>query len=274
MNSPASANRRTGICLNMIVKNEVKVLDRLFRSVQDYIDYYVIVDTGSSDGTQDFIRNWMNAAGIAGEIHERAWVNFGHNRQQALELAVAAARGDWLLFIDADEELVVADTRFHEKMEVGVSYDVEKHHDAIRYAVPHLLDIRETAGAGPGRCTTTCSTSKGKTAGPCARTFGSFITQAKAPSHTASRRGKNICAMQKSLSRSYAGIPATRAASSTWRSPTNMLVKIKRQHRLTASAPGWRVITRKNSSHNWKSDAGHTAGQGSARGSARAAQSL
>ena len=135
----------------MIVKNEVKVLDRLFRSVQDYIDYYVIVDTGSSDGTQDFIRNWMNAAGIAGEIHERAWVNFGHNRQQALELAVAAARGDWLLFIDADEELVVADTRFHEKMEVGVSYDVEKHHDAIRYAVPHLLDIRENRWrwAGP-----------------------------------------------------------------------------------------------------------------------------
>jgi len=151
MNLPATPTRRTGICLNMIVKNEVKVLDRLFRSVQDYIDYYVIVDTGSSDGTPDFIRNWMDAAGIEGEIHQRAWVNFGHNRQQALELAVAANRGDWLLFIDADEELVVADTRFHEKMEAGVSYSVEKHHGALRYAVPNLLDVRHNRWrwAGP-----------------------------------------------------------------------------------------------------------------------------
>ena len=36
----------------MIVKNEVKVLPRLFGSLKDYIDYYVIVDTGSTDETK------------------------------------------------------------------------------------------------------------------------------------------------------------------------------------------------------------------------------
>lgn len=133
---------RTNICLSMIVKNEEKVLPRLFRSLHDYIDYYVIVDTGSTDGTIALIQREMAAYGIDGEVHERAWVNFGVNRQQALDLAVEANKADWLLFIDADEELGVSDPKFYEKLEPGVSYDIEKHHSNIRYSVPHLINIR------------------------------------------------------------------------------------------------------------------------------------
>jgi glycosyltransferase involved in cell wall biosynthesis len=139
-----TSRRKTNICLNMIVKNETKVLERLFRSVKDYIDYYVIVDTGSSDGTQQLIRERMQEYGIEGEVHERPWVNFGVNRQQALELAVAAGRSDWLLFIDADEELGVSNPRFYEELQPGVTYDIEKHHANIRYAVPHLINVRDT----------------------------------------------------------------------------------------------------------------------------------
>ena len=134
--------RRTNICLNMIVKNEVKVLPRLIRSIKDYIDYYVIVDTGSSDDTIALIKREMSAYGIEGEVHERPWVNFGVNRQQALELAVAADKADWLLFIDADEELAVSDPKFYEKLEPGVTYELEKHQGELRYAVHHLVNVR------------------------------------------------------------------------------------------------------------------------------------
>ena len=133
---------RTNICLNMIVKNEAKVVPRLFRSLKDYVDYYVIVDTGSTDETIELIRREMASYGIEGEVHERPWVNFGVNRQQALELALAANKTDWLLFIDADEELGVSDTKFYEKLEPGQSYELEKHHREIRYAVPHLVNVR------------------------------------------------------------------------------------------------------------------------------------
>lgn len=133
---------RTNICLSMIVKNEVAVLPRLFRSLKDYVDYYVIVDTGSTDGTIELIRREMAGYGIEGEVHERPWVNFGVNRQQALELAVAAGKADWLLFIDADEELGVSDPKFYEKLEPGVSYDIEKHQGGLRYVVPHLVNIK------------------------------------------------------------------------------------------------------------------------------------
>lgn len=87
------------ICLNMIVKNEKDVIKKCLTSAKPLIDYWVIVDTGSTDGTQRIIKDFMK--GIPGELHERAWVDFAHNRNEALELAKNKA--DYLLLIDADE---------------------------------------------------------------------------------------------------------------------------------------------------------------------------
>ena len=139
--------RRTGVCLNMIVKDEAPVIARLLRSVKSAVDYYVIVDTGSADGTPELIHQLTSAMGLPGEVHFREWVNFGHNRQQALDLALAADRGDWLLFIDADEELVIKDQAFFAQLEPGVSYKLEKHQGTGRYALPNLVDVRHTRWA-------------------------------------------------------------------------------------------------------------------------------
>jgi len=92
------------VCLNMIVKDESPVIERCLNSVKPFIDSWVIVDTGSTDGTQDKIRRCMGS--IPGELHERPWVDFAHNRNQALELA--KGKGDYVLFLDADEQLVFA----------------------------------------------------------------------------------------------------------------------------------------------------------------------
>ena len=101
--SPPAAARpeRARICLNMIVKDEAPVIRRCLASIKDLIDYWVIVDTGSSDGTQDIIRHFMRD--IRGELLDRPWIDFGHNRSEALE--AAREKGDYLLFIDADEVL-------------------------------------------------------------------------------------------------------------------------------------------------------------------------
>ena len=132
------------ICLNMIVKNETPVLARLFDSVKDVISYYVIVDTGSTDNTPAYIKEWMDNAGIPGEVHCHEWVNFGHNRSQALEYAYQSKQADWALFIDADEELAFSDPLFYQKLQPGVSYGLEKHHNQLRYQLMNLVDISQT----------------------------------------------------------------------------------------------------------------------------------
>jgi tetratricopeptide (TPR) repeat protein len=87
----------------MIVKNESRVILRCLRSVVPYIDSWIVVDTGSTDDTMDLVRRALSA--IPGELHQRPWVDFSHNRNEAIELA--RPWGDYLLFIDADEELIV-----------------------------------------------------------------------------------------------------------------------------------------------------------------------
>ena len=87
------------ICLNMIVKDETPVIARCLDSLKGLIDHWVIVDTGSTDGTQDLVRRLL--ADVPGELIERPWVDFGHNRSEAIE--AARGKGDYLLFIDADE---------------------------------------------------------------------------------------------------------------------------------------------------------------------------
>ncbi len=94
---------RPTICLNMIVKNEAHVIRRCLESVRPLIDRWLIVDTGSTDGTQDLIREILGD--IPGELVERPWKNFGHNRSEAITLAGTAS--DYLLFIDADDLFVV-----------------------------------------------------------------------------------------------------------------------------------------------------------------------
>ncbi len=85
----------------MIVKDESKVIERCLTSVKELIDYWVIVDTGSTDGTQQIIKECLKD--VPGELHERKWVDFGFNRNEAL--ALAKGKADYVLFIDADERL-------------------------------------------------------------------------------------------------------------------------------------------------------------------------
>jgi glycosyltransferase involved in cell wall biosynthesis len=93
------------VCLSMIVKDEAPVIARCLESVRPLIDAWLIVDTGSTDGTQDLVRALLRD--LPGELVERPWVNFAVNRTEALRLA--KGRADYVLLIDADETMVRED---------------------------------------------------------------------------------------------------------------------------------------------------------------------
>lgn len=89
------------LCLNMIVKNEAHIIRRCLDSVLPIIDYWVIVDTGSTDNTIAVIKDHLK--NIPGEIYQRPWKNWGASRTEAFELA--KGKGEYILFMDADDIL-------------------------------------------------------------------------------------------------------------------------------------------------------------------------
>ena len=55
------------ICLNMIIKNESKIITRLLDSVLPFIDHYVLCDTGSTDNTIEVLQEYFKTKNIEGK---------------------------------------------------------------------------------------------------------------------------------------------------------------------------------------------------------------
>ncbi|EIJ78037.1 glycosyl transferase family 2 [Bacillus methanolicus PB1] len=84
------------ISLCMIVKNEADCLPRCLQSVKDIADEIIIVDTGSTDETVKVAKNF------GAQVIMAPWQG---DFSQARNAGLNRARGTWILFLDADEEL-------------------------------------------------------------------------------------------------------------------------------------------------------------------------
>ncbi|MFF3907683.1 glycosyltransferase [Streptomyces sp. NPDC001848] len=125
------------VCLNMIVKDEAPVIRRCLESVRPLIDTWVIVDTGSTDGTQDVIRDVFSD--LPGALYERSWKGYDGSRTEAIELARASA--DYLLFMDADDVLEV-EPGFVLPELVFDAYMIAIHHGPVIFKRPALASTR------------------------------------------------------------------------------------------------------------------------------------
>jgi glycosyltransferase involved in cell wall biosynthesis len=92
--SPA-ATGRPRLSVVLITKNEARHVGACLASVA-FADEWIVVDSGSRDGTAAI----AEAAG-ARVISTEDWPGFGPQKNRAL----AAASGDWVLSIDADERV-------------------------------------------------------------------------------------------------------------------------------------------------------------------------
>lgn len=87
---------RLSLC--MITRNEAENIDRCLESVREFVDEIVVVDTGSVDDTTAV------AAGYGAKVITTVWQD---DFAAARNLSLAHATGDWILFLDADEELAL-----------------------------------------------------------------------------------------------------------------------------------------------------------------------
>ena len=82
------------LTLVLITLNEAANLQRCLQSVP-FVDEIVVLDSGSQDGTRELAQR------LGATVHQEAWRGFGPQKQRAVELA----KNDWVLCLDADEEL-------------------------------------------------------------------------------------------------------------------------------------------------------------------------
>ena len=97
------------LCLNMIVKDERANLPRCLNSTAGHVTAAVIYDTGSTDGTQEFCRQFFAERKIPCNVIPGKFENFEQARNAALMYGQTTFRNKWdyLLLMDADMELVV-----------------------------------------------------------------------------------------------------------------------------------------------------------------------
>jgi GR25 family glycosyltransferase involved in LPS biosynthesis/SAM-dependent methyltransferase/tetratricopeptide (TPR) repeat protein len=132
-----------GLC--MIVKNEAKVIRQCLASALPLVDYVLVVDTGSADGTQQIIRDFLAQHDVRGAVIDEPWRDFAYNRSFALARLREVRDIDYAMIIDADD-LVVPDAgfdprAFKTRMDRDL-YDVEIFHGNIGFFRPQICGNR------------------------------------------------------------------------------------------------------------------------------------
>jgi glycosyltransferase involved in cell wall biosynthesis len=118
---------------NAIVKNEYAIIERCVESLLPYIDCAIVVDTGSTDGTQQFLMQKFEMANKPLAIYQKEFVNFEQARNEALRKARESELDwDYLLLADADMELRVRDPHWVNG-HTGLSYDMRQVGGALGY---------------------------------------------------------------------------------------------------------------------------------------------
>ena len=101
------------ISVAMIVKNEAADLAQCLDTVKDWVNEIIIVDSGSTDNTQEIAEQY----GAKFYSHPD-WPGFGKQRQRAQQYVTS----DYVLWLDADERVT---PKLRESIRQAVQQDTQ-----------------------------------------------------------------------------------------------------------------------------------------------------
>ncbi|WP_342590455.1 glycosyltransferase family 2 protein [methane-oxidizing endosymbiont of Gigantopelta aegis] len=101
----------------IITKNEAEHITRCLESVS-WADEIIVLDSGSTDNTVSLCRQYTPL------VYETDWLGFGVQKQRALDKAT----GDWVLSIDADEQVTDSLKKKYNKRCLGMMCKAMKYH--------------------------------------------------------------------------------------------------------------------------------------------------
>lgn len=127
------------LALNFICKDESHVIETMLNSAKDIVDLIVVNDTGSTDGTQQIIKNFGEKNGIPTYVFERPFDDFEKSRNYAMqklkevvnELGWDSSKvhGFWF---DCDETLVI-DSKFNKSQFTKDLYMINTYIGNMKY---------------------------------------------------------------------------------------------------------------------------------------------
>jgi len=100
------------ICFATMCKNEEHCIRETLESVYEYIDYWVVEDTGSTDRTCEIVTEFFKEKNIPGELYIDEWQGFDKNKTKLFDYCYKKA--DYILHLDADD-LLAGDFTFEEE---------------------------------------------------------------------------------------------------------------------------------------------------------------
>jgi tetratricopeptide (TPR) repeat protein len=81
------AHNHNKIILNLMIKNESKIIERCLDRALEYVDAISILDTGSTDNTVDVCNKYLEKCGKPYKVSIEPFKNFGYNRTISFQKA-------------------------------------------------------------------------------------------------------------------------------------------------------------------------------------------
>ena len=117
-----TSSAKPTLAVALIVKNEAKNLDACLKTVAEWVDEIVILDSGSTDETEKVARKYTEKFHV-----NKDWPGFGPQRRLAQEYV----ESDFVLWLDADE-------RITDELKVSIQQAVEKNEPNTLYSICRL----------------------------------------------------------------------------------------------------------------------------------------
>jgi glycosyltransferase involved in cell wall biosynthesis len=136
-NMEAKTEQHPSIALVTMTKNGIKKLPNLFASVVGFVSKAVILDTGSTDGAQEWVRTQKF---FPATLIETPFVNFQETRNALMKCAKDSA--DWLLLLDDDMGLKFQEPMIDVKKKLSKAfgaYLLEHDHGTLTYWVGRIV---------------------------------------------------------------------------------------------------------------------------------------
>jgi tetratricopeptide (TPR) repeat protein len=133
------AHNHNKIILNLMIKNESKIIERCIGRALEHVDAVSILDTGSTDNTVEICNTFLTASGKPFKVSVEPFKNFGYNRtvsfKKAQELCTELewdATKTYAMTVDAD--MIIKPSLEFKNFEMTVpGYTVIQQNGSLKY---------------------------------------------------------------------------------------------------------------------------------------------